>query len=333
MQSKFIVTTRSSVLQEQDLPIVMVDGTVPGWVKRDGDLHYDHHRPGGADVQIAEMEEAPVLMEDCLFVTTQVDADACVAAAWLQLTPEERDANRDRLEAIAYDCDHLAVPVRLSHLGDFASCAVAAMKLTSTEIVSDLGFPIDRREWSIEQKDAYASEAFRRGTQWLIDACRGDHWPGESGEAVQYWQSVEENIEMIIDQGRVSLYRDCLLFDAKGVNRYIDPRCWLRASNRLGINPLLPITLTQREVYTDNCFRGYSYTIGCVPLHPELDKLDFTKGVFASLTEAEKMRNPNADGWGGRRTVGGSGWNTPSNLLPQEVIDIVLRELYIQKLF
>ena len=327
MPMKYIVTTRSSVISKLDWSIAMVDGTVPGWDNwHPRDKHYDHHRPHGADIQIAEMEEAPVLKGNWCIVTTQVDADACVAACWLQINPEEREANRERLEAIAYDCDHLGVPKRLSHLGDFATFAVGAMKSTSSEIVTELGLPTDRKGWSIEQKETYASEAFRRGTQWLIDACRGDRpWPGESGESSQYWRSVEENIEMIIDQGRVSLYRDCLLFDAKGVNRYIDPRCWLRASNRLGINPLLPITLTQREVYTDNCFRGYSYTIGCVPLHPELDKLDFTKGVFASLTEAEKMRNPNADGWGGRRTVGGSGWNTPSNLLPQEVIDIVLR--------
>ncbi|MBD2311095.1 hypothetical protein H6G20_05275 [Desertifilum sp. FACHB-1129] len=32
-----------------DHQIIMVDGTVPDWVAKPGDLHWDHH-PGGADI-------------------------------------------------------------------------------------------------------------------------------------------------------------------------------------------------------------------------------------------------------------------------------------------
>lgn len=320
---QYLVTTKPKTVTT---PIAMVDGTVPGWQFNPVDLHYDHHKQGGADVQIQEMEDAPVLTGGWCMVTTQVDADACVSACWLQLSPEERELNRDKLEAIAYDCDHLGVPKRLSRWDDFATLAVGAMKSNSIEIIKDLGLPSNRKEWSLLDKECFASTAFQRGTEWLIAACKGERpFPGEMGDGEEYWNGVEENIELIIDRGLVSLYRDCLLFDGKGLSGiYIDPRAWLVAYKRLGYEPETPVTLTQRAIFTDNQFRGYSYTLGSIPLHPGQKRLDYTKGVFAALTEAERTRNPNADGWGGRKTVGGSGWNTPSSLLPQEVIDIVL---------
>ena len=84
----------------------------------------------------------------------------------------------------------------------------------------------------------------------------------------------------------------------------------------MGLKSPLAITLVQREVIVENEFKGYSYTIGCVPLHPALSELDYTRGTFDSLTAKEKELNPNADGWGGRKTVGGSGWNTPQSTDP-----------------
>lgn len=322
---KYLVTTRKEIIPvNQD--ILMVDGTVPGWEPRENDLHYDHHKPGGADIQIQEIEPMLMLDGEWLVVTTQVDADACVAACWLQLTKDEKYINYPLLAAIAYDCDHLAVPSELSDLSDFASQAVAALKSQSGKVTKDLGLPDDRKAWSIEQKEAYASEAFKRGTEWLISACKNEClFPGENGEANSYWEQVEKNTQMIVDEARVRVYRDCLLFDGKGLQgKYIDPRCWLKAAKMLGLEISTAITLVQREVIIENEFQGYSYTLGCVPLHQNLKNLDYTKEVFKILTEKERKLNTKADGWGGRKTVGGSGWNTPSGLYPEEIIDAIL---------
>jgi hypothetical protein len=328
---KYLVTTRKKAIPTDAVQIVMVDGTVPGWTKRLQDLHFDHHKDGGAEVQIAEIGSYRVqeVDPDALFVTTQVDADACVAACWLQVADEIGNCQAKRLTAIAYDCDHLTVPPELSDLADFAAQAVAALKTTSNQVVIDLGLPSDRTYWSIAQKELYTSEAFKRGTEWLVATCKGDRkWPGESGEAKQYWKTVEANTQQIISQSRVSVYRDCLLFDGKGLQgKYIDPRCWLKAAQRMGLESPLAITLVQREVIVESEFKGYSYTIGCVPLHSALSELDYTKGMFDSLTAKEKELNPNADGWGGRKTVGGSGWNTPSQLTPLQVIDCVVEAI------
>lgn len=323
----YLVTTRKEIIPNNTRQIVMVDGTVPGWQKRPQDLHFDHHRPGGADIQIAEIDSYLVQeVDNALFVTTQVDADACVAACWLQVADQVGNFQAIRLAAIAYDCDHLTVPPELSDLADFAAQAVAALKSNSGEIVKQLNLNPDRKTWTVENKEAYSSEAFKQGTEWLIAACLGERsWPGENGEAKSYLESVEANTQTIINQNRVTVYRDCLLFDGKGLQgKYIDPRCWLKAAQHMGLESPLAITLVQREVIIENEFKGYSYTIGCVPLHSALSELDYTKGTFDSLTAKEKELNPNADGWGGRKTVGGSGWNTPSQLNPEQVIDAVL---------
>lgn len=126
------------------------------------------------------------------------------------------------------------------------------------------------------------------------------------------------------------------------------------------------ITLTQREVYSNDVFKGYSYTLGVVPLHENVPNIDYCKeqyhgferyqvnlNVFGLLTLAELENDidhysasiPKVDyedyqdydilgrlhylirnklGWGGRKTVGGSSWNTPSKLSPQQIIDKVL---------
>lgn len=332
---KYLVTTRLEVLEKASsgCQVFMVDGTVPGWQPNHEDFHFDHHKQNGADIQIDEMPPKlfginPDLQG--LIVTTQVDADACVAAAYLQVADLISQENLQRIRAIAYDCDHLGVPESLSQYADFAAQCVAGMKSGSDKLVDELNLPKDRKQWTIEQKEQYASLAFERGTEAIIAACKGERkFPGECGEAKEYWQKVEENTQMLLDENRVTFYRDTLLINCKGLQgKYIDPRCALKAyqllRNNYGHECQTPITLTQREVFVDNELKGFSYTIGCIPLHPKLKDLDYTKGAFEKLTKAERKVDPNANGWGGRKTVGGSGWNTPSQLSPEQVIDIVL---------
>lgn len=324
--TKYLVTTRLEALPRNNEPIIMVDGTVPGW-KPDNlvDYHFDHHRPGGASVQIDEIPRGLPWYENSTFVTTQVDADACVAAAWVQIAEDCSKEDERKLQAIAWDCDHLCVPRELSDLADFAAQAVAALKAGGELLAKELGLPADRKTWSVEDKEKYASLAFGRGTQHLIDACKGKRkFPGEEGEAAQYWQQVETDTAMLEKEGRVTQYRGCTIINMKGLGgKYIDPRCALRVVAKENL-PMYPITVTQREIYTENQFKGFSYTIGVVPLHPLVERIDYTIETFAVLTNAEQISNPNNAPWGGRKTVGGSGWNSVSNLTPQDVIDLAL---------
>ena len=217
----------------------------------------------------------------------------------------------------------------MSDLADFAAQAVAAMKANSNELVNLLGLPTDRKTWSAEQKELFASEAFKEGVDQIVNAIAwGCPFPGENGEAKAYWENVEKLTQQIIDEDRIRVYKGCAIFDGTDINEYVDPRCWIRALKQLDLTPEYPITVTKRDVVVGGEYRGNSYTLGTIPLHPNQKDWDYTRTIFADLTEAE-LSVGNESKWGGRATVGGSGWNQVSVLLPTEVIDVcLLRKTY-----
>lgn len=329
----YLVTTRLSRIPT-GYQIVMVDGTVPGWKKSPQDLHWDHHRPQGADIQIDEMpmptkslrEDFAGQLPPCI-VTPQFDADACCAAAWFQLPRSYLNQETiDRLRAIAWDCDHLIVPEdRLSPWSEFAAQAVVALKTTSATIVTDLKLPKDRHTWSPQQWETYFSEGFKRGTEWLIAAAKGQRpWPGEQGEAKNYWQRIERDASLLLAQNRIQLSPTprgiVAVGDLREIGHYVDPKSFNSGILSLAdLESLRPETILVRE----HKYGGIQYTLGCLPTHPQTQHLDYTAGIFEHLTQAELAKNPLSEGWGGRRTVGGSGWNTSSNLTPEEVIALL----------
>ena len=323
---EYRVTTDASSLPTERQTF-MVDGTVPGWTPQPDDRGWDHHAPGGAPIQIDGMPQparAPLLDElsngkPAQIVTPAVDADACVAAAYLQLAPQDLAAVRDRLAAIAWDCDHLGVPEYLSAWADFAAQAVATLKAESQAIAKRLNLPADRRQWTHEQKQTYASTCFQQETNGLLQAARGKcPWPGEQGEAREYWQQVQRDRRELAE--RISLLQGVPLFDLRGVHRYVDPRALLQALRDRYVHAPSPYTLA---IYDRP--DGWGYTLGSDPMHPEVSQLDYTQGTFEALRQAEvaKLGQPPTDSWGGRATVGGSGRNTASVLTPQEVVATV----------
>ncbi|MEW5856429.1 MAG: hypothetical protein AB1861_03485 [Cyanobacteriota bacterium] len=326
---KYLVTTKlEQVPSDAQYLICMIDGTVPGWTKQ-GNLHFDHHRPGGKPIQVDEipmgcLRQYPSEIEP-VFVTTQLDADAVVAAAWLQLNPYwvSEDVQR-RLRAIAFDCDYLAVPTELSDLAEFAAKAVAGLKAEGVKLREEMNLPSDSKEWTEEQSLAYYSEGFRRDVQWILDAVIGKRpFPGESGEADAHFQKIERDTIQLISDGRISRYKNCYICDQTGMKGYIDPRSFYAAVRQ---DPRFSSCRTITLVKADRKERdGIRYTLGSLPLHPDTTTLDYsTAGVWEALSDAERQLNPDFQGWGGRAIVGGSSWNNPSLLKPEEVIDIVL---------
>lgn len=331
----FLVTTDINKLNDLG-QVIMLDGTVPDWKPKSSrsymssDIHFDHHRPGGADIQIDEMistDFQEIVEPSATFVTTMVDADACVAAAFIVLCHMGEIPNSKtfkKLRAIAYDCDHLAVPESLSHLADFAAQAVAAMKANSNETINILSLPKDRTKWTVEDKELFSSECFKLGTHHLVNACLGlCPFPGEQGEAKSYWKNVEKVTQKILDENRIRFYKGCAIFDGTEISEYVDPRCWLKAMKQYG-DITYPVTLTRRTVVNGGVHQGYCYTLGTIPLHPDQASWDYTSSIFDALTKAELINYGNESKWGGRRTVGGSGLKQISMLSPYEIIDICL---------
>jgi hypothetical protein len=348
MAIKYLVTTRLDTLKEAEIgcQIFMVDGTVPGWTPTVNDYLFDHHRKNGADIQI---DELPKILAngrsfvnetnvdcgegkrcDILFVATKFDADACVAAAWLQLKLPLCDLQVvNKLRAIAYECDHLGVPESLSKYAEFAAQCVAAIALESEECVRHMGLPEDKKDWTVDQKEAWNSALFETHTKAIIAACKGERkFPGELGEAAEYWEKIIEDTNLLLNQNRLSFYKETLLVDLRGLEN-IDCRCgykayeWLKRC-RGHEECQIPICLTIMDRWDDGIKTGAKYTLGVIPLHPKVTDLDYTMGTFEALNKAESEIDPDTDHWGGRKTVGGSPWNNPSKLSPEQVIDIAL---------
>ncbi|OLP16895.1 hypothetical protein BST81_18035 [Leptolyngbya sp. 'hensonii'] len=330
---RYLVTTHADRLPT-DHQLIMVDGTVPDWTPRPQDLHWDHHRPQGADIQIDEipLPERDSLLEEqasgeppCL-VTTMVDADACCAAAWVQLPRQLLQPDViARLQAIAWDCDHLVVPEHLSPWAEFAAKVVVALKRSADSTAIALDLPRDRQIWTEEQWEQYSSTCFQRDTEWLLEAIRGNcPYPGEQGEADHYWDNIETDARSLLQEQRIQQIETArgpiAICQLKQLGRSVDPRSFYRAiSLALADRPFRPETLTIR----DHRQGGTQYTLACFPLHPQSRTLDYTTGTFDRLTQAERRKNPEAGTWGGRRSVGGSPWNTPSLLSPEEVIALL----------
>lgn len=318
---KYIVTTYLERVP-QDMPVFMIDGTVPGWEPREQDYHFDHHKPGGTDIQIDgvgltmwDLQKVKELDGNYYLVTTQLDADACCTAAYIQTYPYISWEALQKLRAISYDCDHLGVPLELEQYANFAAQAVAGMKEYGKILIDLLALPKDRNVWSQDQKEEFYNCSFEHSTQWLIDAVKEKRkYPGESGEAKVYWEQLQTRVGLLLSQNRIRFYRGCPIFDLRGVDGYTDPRACLRAMSKSPIKPETKVTIT----YSLRG-KGYKYTIA--DTNPTGD---LTQGTFGTLTKLDKALNPDFDSWSGRKTVGGSSWNGYSLLEPWQVIDTIL---------
>jgi hypothetical protein len=330
--NEFLVTTYSRRVykhRKQERQVIIVDGSVRNYVLHARDLVFDHHKPGGADIQLdeiplSEFAEGKHQHPERTFVTTKVDADACVAAASIILASEGHypfsSSIKERLEAIAWDCDHLYVPQHLSQWETFAKNAVAALKVQSERLKENLNIPRCRKDWSWEDKEVYNTCAFREGTLLLVKAAKGEcPFPGEKGEADAYWESCKGITKKV--EKRISSYKDVPVVNLSGFgDTYVDRRCILEAIQQKSMTKT-PVVLIMKEIWSNQIMQGYSYTLGVIPSHPESRKLDYTVKTYSDLTNAE----PGGIGcWNGRRTVGGSPFENNSTLTPEQVVDIVL---------
>lgn len=333
---QYLVTTEAARLPQGDRgQIWMVDGTVPGWQASPGDRLWDHHRPGGAPIQIEEMplptgprsllaEESDGQRQPYL-VTTLLDADACTAAAWVQLERShlENPSVVRRLRALAWDCDHLRVPPELADLADWALGAGEVLQTHKTVVAKRLHLPADPQNWTPGDRIRCASIGFQDFTEWLMAAARGDRsWPGDGAMGDRVRQTMEQMADQLIAQQRVWFIETdggaIAVCNGRswGDDGWVNPRAFYRALARLTPPaPLRAATISMR----DRADGTLGYTIGSIPLHPDQAALDYTQGTFEALTAAERRKLPDADPWGGRKTVGGSPWNMPSHLTPEEV--------------
>lgn len=148
-------------------------------------------------------------------------------------------------------------------------------------------------------------------------------WPGALGEADHYWQIILSDAHDLLTQNRISLYPTATgavaVCDSRGWGHGLDPRSFYQALSHISPSMVLrPETITIREHHLG----GNQYTLGVIPLHPEWGNLDYTLHTYEELTHKERLISNEAGPWGGRRTVGGSGWNHPSYLEPKDIVAV-----------
>lgn len=331
----YLVTTDKELLPHS-INIAMVDGTVPGFIAKASDIHFDHHRAGGAPIQCDEVPMGRLLQDEdpWLIVTTKLDADACVAAAWLQLDPlATSEEDKRLLRAIAWDCDYLKVPDELSDLADFAAQAVVTMKSTELLIAAKLNLPANYKDWTEADKSLCATLGFKTHTKWLLAAAKGKRpYPGEMGEAAIYWHQIEWDVQGVIDEDRVHKYKDALVFDMMGWGgRWVDGRVFLRAAKQLGLSARFELRRRETKdgwaytiVANSEDLIGYFDAFRKLTL-AEADKRGIDEGIVNTFWGSPDISDRlGFDPWGGREAVGGSGWRTGSLLSPEEVINTLL---------
>lgn len=341
---EFLITTDRDQVSI-DKKIVMVDGTVPGWDPKPGDWHYDHHRLGGALCQLDELplSNIPVnegIFDNSQFVSTMLDADAIVAAAALILVADGYNVPL-LWRAIALDCDHLTCNIPAANeifpleVAQEARDIVAGLKKMGDKIQKELKLPDDRRQWPKQDKQRFDSLCFKRGVQLLISCATTGSYAAIKKLAASYWKYQHELRATIATEQRVISDDNFYYFDFRGWDKgYVDPRMPLDlVQNKVKF----PVTITVRDVIVEGKFLGISYTVGSDCRHPSYGKYDFCKSnLWSALTDAEQIKNPRwgvdkstgkTHGWGGRATVGGSSWNFPSGLEPDEVAKVILKTI------
>ncbi|MGK3947000.1 hypothetical protein ABK046_52610, partial [Streptomyces caeruleatus] len=67
--------------------------------------------------------------------------------------------------------------------------------------------------WTEAQKVEYSSAGFRQGVEWLLDAVEGKRpYPGEQGEAAEYWAQLEKDEQTLVNGNYILPYKSSLLF-------------------------------------------------------------------------------------------------------------------------
>lgn len=345
MKVRYLVTTDANQLP--DCPIIMIDNAVPNWKPRPGiDLHVGSLSSVSTSVHtdrvplgfVAEypyvegIDTSKVESSDFVcIVSPEFTVSACATAAWVQLEKEElEDTAIGSLLSIAYDCDYFQVPNKFKVFSKFATKATVALELKAFEYETILELPKNPKERSPQQKRICSSLAFKMGTEWLIDAAKGSRpYPGEMGEATEYWRELVEIALIYLEESRLQIYNDALLIDNRGLNiGYIDPRSAYIAARNEGLRYELSLVIKDSK-------EGYSYVLASSGLN-----LITKYNAFFTLTCKEAIkRNVSLhlieeswgkhncseligfDPWGGCEAIGESSNRSPSKLDPREVID------------
>jgi hypothetical protein len=297
----FIVSSAAEIAID-----LVVDGTVKGSTNK---WHFDHHRKGGAPVQLLEIPNGGCA-EASSIGTHMLDADALAAAVWATVPGLKGTQHEDRLLALAWVCDHLHIPEESGvdqSLEDWALDCVQGLKDQTMEHAKDFGVSIFGPEAiSGDEKEAFMSLVLEDQYYMILDIIARDAWDefpkGDASSAISKMAS------RIREEGRIQ----GPIVNLCGLSGFVNPLSYYRAMDRSE-----RIAIVQRD------FRGgnpgdVSFTVGINPLAGYAHRPDLMS-VLARIQAIQP-------GWGGRAEVFGSPFKEPAKLTAAQILEICRQE-------
>lgn len=218
------------------------------------------------------------------------------------------------------------------------------LTLTLDPAASSVRYPKDYKDLSAAQAAFAENLSFKLCTEWLLRAIRGEEpFPGTTpGSVESFFETLQADVAEALEvqavkflpAGEGDSQRLYAVIDSRLIPRTIDCRVLYRTSETIfpeicdGKFPqrLSPVTLSVQR----NRSGGTTYTLGSFSSHPEWPELDLHRsGVYQALSEVERQEaelsgeNSVPEGWNGRRSVGGSGFNESSRLAVEQVLAII----------
>ena len=266
---KYLATSHESHSTDargSESPQEIMLGDPGNWKPKTGDYLINNHREGGADVILLEIADSIKLSDRVCFVTNELNAAVCAAAAWIQVLDRVKAddfpssaANLSRLQLllISYQSEAYHIPfvypsqAEYSDAYLFSSRVDAAYYAESEQVRTKLELSADPNLWTQGCEVAHQSMLFERFTEALLQAALGvAYWPGEAKQdragVDSYRQQYKLNMSRFCD--RFSAFENVAILDARGYDGAINPRHLINWAQQFAPEACMTLTVQDAKL-------------------------------------------------------------------------------------
>lgn len=252
--------------RSSDSPQEIMLGDPGNWKYKTGDYLINNRRSGGPDVILLEIANSINLSDRVIFVTNELSASVCAAAALIQLLDRVKvgsfsssaaELARLRLLLIAYQSETYQIPFVYASQSEYTeaylfSCRVEAVYHSEAEqIRTELKLSANPNLWTQGSEVVHQSTLFERFTEALLKAALGvAYWPGESKQdrlrIDNYTQQYKLNISKFCD--RFSVFENVAIMDARGCDGTINPRHLINWAQQFAPEAYMTLTVQDAKL-------------------------------------------------------------------------------------
>lgn len=262
--------------------VVSVDGFVKG-----SDIVFDHHKKGGADIQLDELPDVFNHNEPCIFVSPLLDEDCVISTATLCIggTSELTEGVKSELRKASLACDQLEEPNALFYaIKDYDGLLIKEHKSKDQRYSILVDFVISFTKNERITYDPFIS------------------WKG--------------NFKKSLTKQKVLLFQYSIIRKLSDIIAYVNIKDHAYISPWVIYEELRKEKITFALIEYRSKNEGRIYTLGMDP-KTEMDR-DVVFEIFEQLNKID-LHIDESNLWGGRFGVGGSPQLRGSYLTPYEI--------------